>query len=241
MRSFRSESGYALPSVLLLVTLLTLVAFSVLSLQYLRRQQALLEIARVRSEYAAQSGVARTLAALKSQTLVNEAMAGAAERYEFDDGSSSTVLVDSWGLYLLVKSEGAFRAVKSTRVALAGAKPLACFDNALLLGNTEHQLVVTGTASITGDVVVGQRGVSTGTLPGTPTPSRLPITGKVTRRSVSPMPYLNKPDLARLAADMADLLRGNTSGLRARVQINAVTIPARGVIGTGDIPDSLDV
>jgi Tfp pilus assembly protein PilX len=60
------ERGFALPSVLFLVTILSLLAASIITLHYFLRQTSLIEVAKVKAEYAAESGIANAISQLKS-------------------------------------------------------------------------------------------------------------------------------------------------------------------------------
>jgi len=57
-----SSQGYALPSDLLLVTILSLTGASILTVKYLHQQTLLMDVARVKSDYAAPSGISRMAA-----------------------------------------------------------------------------------------------------------------------------------------------------------------------------------
>jgi hypothetical protein len=61
-----SAQGYALPSDLLLVTILSLTGVSIFTVKYLHQQSLLMDVARVKSDDAALSGISR-MAADKSR------------------------------------------------------------------------------------------------------------------------------------------------------------------------------
>jgi hypothetical protein len=188
------DDGFALPSVLFLVTILTLVALSVLLLDYLDRQIALRTVARVKAEYAAQSGVARLLEELSTSGGSIEPFTP--RRYRFEDGSEAFVCVQPWGIYQMVESEGSCRGLFRRRYACVAARPPEAFQQALVLGTTQHQLVFTGTSHITGDISIGQGGATTGSLYGYPTPVSLPLNGHVTNGGTSKgMPQVDREAL----------------------------------------------
>ena len=56
-----SEGGFALPSILMLVTILSLFSATVLSFQYFDRLIAIREVSKVKAEYASESGIAAAL------------------------------------------------------------------------------------------------------------------------------------------------------------------------------------
>jgi hypothetical protein len=83
------------------------------------------------------------------------------------------------------------------RMAIVGAWPPEQFAGALTLGNVAHQLVLTGTASIVGDVLVGSGGATTGSISGYPTPASLPVKGDIKKINQTALPqysfeYLNE-------------------------------------------------
>jgi hypothetical protein len=225
--------GYALPSVLFLVTILTLVAFSVLLLDCLQRQMALRQVARVKAEFAAQSGVARVLESDPSQQGPWEPFAE--RRFRFEDGSEASVRVQPWGVYHLAESRGFFRTSSELRLALLAEAPPEAFKQALVLSSNQHQLVLTGSARIIGDVSIGPGGVTTGSLHGYPTPQGLPLYGSV--RSGSPAQLMGQLERAALRE-----LRGYYEGLLAhQTPAGAVAVTLAPGEAISSVPDSVDI
>jgi Tfp pilus assembly protein PilX len=102
----KSQKGFALPSVLFLVTILSLLAASVIMLHYFLRQTSLIEVAKVKAEYAAESGIAKIISQLKSgSNLTQMSLSGLIKNYQFEDGSEANTEAKSWGAYLVVKSD----------------------------------------------------------------------------------------------------------------------------------------
>jgi hypothetical protein len=175
------EHGYALPSILFLITILSVVILSILALQYFQRQSIQTAAAKVKADYAAQSGISKIFSELKSKSDL-PLMGQAIERsYDLADGEKASVILEWWGFYLYVRSIGSFRKINETRFALVGQTPTERFKNSLVFANKNHQLVLTGSTHIKGDVLVGPAGVSIGTLSNYPTPRIVPIEGKVKR------------------------------------------------------------
>ncbi|MGD1046380.1 MAG: polymer-forming cytoskeletal protein [Bacteroidota bacterium] len=198
--------GYALPSILFLITILSVVILSILALQYFQRQNIQMATAKVKADYAAQSGISKMFSELKSKSdlpLIGQTM----ERsYDLSDGEKASVIIQWWGFYLYVRSIGAFRRINETRFALVGQTPTERFKNSLVFSNKNHQLVLTGSTHIKGDVIVGTAGVSIGTLSNYPTPRIMPIEGKVKR---DPKIDIQDVDLAK-QYDYYDALLGGT-------------------------------
>lgn len=183
-----SSSGFALPSILLLVVLLTAVAFLTILQTHLERAIVLREVSNQKADNASQSGIANALAS-PNRTGTREF------KYQYSDGSSSNAKLVPWGSLIYVWSEGRHNTCVSTRGLLAAANPVGPFLNAIVLGNLSHQLIITGSSAIVGDVVTGLPGVGTGSLRDTPSPSRFPVNGSVSRVSASPIPHAIFPGL----------------------------------------------
>jgi len=178
---YGKEQGYALPSILFLITILSVVILSILALQYFQRQNIQTATAKVKADYAAQSGISKIFAELKSKSDLPLIGQTTGRSYDLSDGEKTSVTIEWWGSYLYVRSIGSFRRINETRFALAGQTPTERFKNALVFSNKSHQLVLTGLTHIKGDVIVGPAGVSIGTLSNYPTPRIMPIEGNVKR------------------------------------------------------------
>jgi hypothetical protein len=163
-----AERGYALPSLLLLVVVLSLLASAVLTHNYLQRQLALKSVFSVKAEYAAQSAIARTVASLKSAQDYNNRLSQPPTQIAFEDGSQATVQLERWGCYGLIRSRGTCKQARAERTAVVAQRAGPSFDQALVFANTGHQLVLTGSSAVKGTIVVGPPGVATGTLIGQP-------------------------------------------------------------------------
>jgi cytoskeletal protein CcmA (bactofilin family) len=203
---FCGEHGYALPSVLFLITILSVVILSILALQYFQRQNIQTATAKVKADFAAQNGITKIFSELKSNSDL-PLMGRTIERsYDLADGEKASVTIEWWGFYLYVHSIGSFRRINETRFALVGQTPTERFKNSLVFSNKSHQLVLTGSTHIKGDVLVGPAGVSIGTLSNYPTPRIIPIEGKVKRE-----PNINIQDFDLTKQyDYYDALLGGT-------------------------------
>jgi len=175
------ENGYALPSVLFLITILSVVILSILALQYFQRQNIQTAAAKVKADYAAQSGISKILSEMRSKSDLPLMGHTSGRSYDLNDGEKVIVTLEWWGFYLYVHSVGSFRRINETRFALVGQIPAGRFTNSLVFSNMSHQLVLTGSTHIKGDVMVGPAGVSIGTLSKHPTPRIMPVEGKIKR------------------------------------------------------------
>ncbi len=230
------EAGFALPSILMLLTILSLVAASVLLIQYMQRRMVQRDAAMVKAEYAAQSGVAEVLAKMKDVESLTEALKGSRQHFAYDDGSQADVETSAWGIFLLVRSTGSFGKASTTKVALSGMHPPPAYDNALILGNVSHQLVLTGSSFITGDVLIGTPGLTTGSLRDYATPISLPHKGKVITKRTPDLPPIERSLLQEFSDSMADILRGRAPGATS-----LASFPGGTRLRSGMIADTTDI
>jgi cytoskeletal protein CcmA (bactofilin family) len=221
------EEGYVLPSVILLLTILTLAASSVIAVQYFVRHSTLIDIARIKAEYAAESGINKCLAQLSHSDNPSSRAQYQQTTYLMQDGGEAQVELFPWGAFLAVRSEGKCSSLKTTRVAIIADHPSTAFDNALILANASHQLLLAGTASIEGDVVVGRPGATVGNLKDYTSPVSLQIRGRIKKEEIPGLPAFDPPQLrqqlslfhqlitiqeSRLFPDSADVVRQSSQG-----------------------------
>ena len=172
---YRAENGYALASVLILVTVLSAVCAIILRVQMRERQTLLESIDDAKSRSASENGVVLSLASIQSKPSSDSTFS-----ISFEDGSSANVAIYPWGLFTGVRSQGVSHNIRSIRSALLASSLTDSEGVALVLGNLQHGLVFTGRAKIIGDVAVGPMGVSTGNLRNYSAPQSVPIKGKRT-------------------------------------------------------------
>ncbi|MBK7256275.1 MAG: hypothetical protein IPI01_00310 [Ignavibacteriae bacterium] len=218
------ESGFALPSVLMLVLLLTMVALSVLLMGHLRTLQAVADVARVRAELAAQSGVARAA--------TDRDVRDHASLLVFADSSSATVRTLPWGLFKLAIVRGRASRATATRTALLGAAPPPAYRYALTFGSASRQLILTGSSEIVGDLALGPMGATVGTLPGERQPPRLPVSGTILRGGGVSLPQFDDTMLAAAFESSDRFLAGGT--------IPSASETGAGSFGAGGYSDSTE-
>ena len=236
---FRTEDGYALASMLYLIVILSLLASSIITIQQFRKRVALKEVAQVKAEYAAESGVAMALAHLERREEISRILSRSREEFAFEDGGRATVEIHAWGVFLRVRSEGAFRQTKALRIALAADRPSEAFSNALVFGNESHQLVFAGAASVEGDVIVGQPGVTVGNLRDRSSPSQIPIKGSIRRTPSPEVPSFEAPQLSQELASYNTLLHEAAAGTGQTSHSLRFESEYRTIIRSETIPDSI--
>jgi len=202
------QEGFALPSVLLMITLLSLVAISVLGLQLILRRVALMEIGKVKAEYAAESGIAKSLAEVGAANDILRVLSGLNLHFDSEDESRSDVELQPWGVYIRARSEGGFHQFRTSLTALTACNPSSEFDNALIFANATHQLVFTGSAGILGNVLTGQPGATVGNLSNYNTPIQIPIKGTLRRDQRPDLVPFDTLLLASQVRSYQDLLSG---------------------------------
>lgn len=161
--------GFALPSVLMLVSILTTLIFSLLLVQYFDHTAVLREVARLKADVATQNGVVWA-AACK--------ITGSDSIY-FDDGTKAIIYTCPWGLYRFVLSRGISGRTVGRHAALLGQRQTGLFNNALVYFNPQHQLVFAGEAQVVGDVQVGSNGATLGVLEDMKSLPAFPVTGTI--------------------------------------------------------------
>lgn len=164
-----SDCGFGLPSVLMLVVVLSTLTFSLLLMQYFHHTAVLRDAARLKADIAAQNGVVFA-AAGKS--------IGPDSVY-FNDNTNARVYTYPWGLYRLVLSSGISGSTVSRHSALIGQRMNTLFNNALVYFNPQHQLVFAGEARVVGDVQVGHNGATLGVLEDMKSLPGFPVTGTI--------------------------------------------------------------
>ncbi|MEP0822951.1 MAG: hypothetical protein HRF44_08875 [Ignavibacterium sp.] len=229
---FARSDGFALPSVLFLVAILTTLALSLLSFAYLERKIALRELFQLRAEYAAQSGIALVLNDLSGSVIPSLPLE---RRYDFPDGSTALTNVQPWGLLLAVKSKGISQSITSTRRCLAAQEPATDFEKALILANVNHALVMTGNSRIVGDVVVNHAGVSTGSLRDYTTPFKIPILGNVTKKRVPVLPEYMRD----LVSNQLSMFDGFLS--RKGLPEFASVVVSTGILNVDEVDDAVQM
>lgn len=197
------EEGYALPAVLFLVTILFLLATSAITLLSFSRRQAISQIVSIKASYAAESGMSIVLANIQNQDDLTRALDIQQHTYRFPDRSSAVVRAIPWGGFLFLSSSGSSAQDTSTQNALVADSPGELFNNALVFANPKHQLVFAGESAVRGNIVVGERGTTTGGLKGRQRPTNVPVEGRIVRSGIA--------------------LHNPTSELLARTLFNATT------------------
>jgi len=208
---FSSNQGYALTSVLFLLSILTLLALSTLLVQHFQRILTLADIARVKADYACESGIDKTLSEMDSLSQLLSGKSPLTRSYVMPDESEAQVNVFPWGVFLAAVAEGRFRSFKTSETAILADHPGSRFDKALLYMNSSHQLTFTGTSSVVGDILVGEPGVTIGNLHNYTTPIHIPVTGEIHKEKNPELPAFSIPFLDEQLASFDSILSSTGS------------------------------
>jgi hypothetical protein len=211
-RRVKSIHGYVLPSVLFILTLLSFIAAAVLSLQYFQRTTAVADVASLNAQHAAESGAALALSEVSFASDLGGLLGRTPLDFSLQDGARAQLAISPWGLFLLAQSEGFFRRACVRRTALVAEHSSDLFSSALVFANSLQQLVLTGNAQISGNVITRKSGAIIGTMPGQHTPLSIPVSGTIRRDEAPNIPPLQ-----------LDLLQAEISRLRALLESPATS------------------
>jgi len=179
----QNEDGSALVTVIVFILVITLTIS--LILQFNRRQQITLTQKGLQLQvyHNAESFVHKLISEPGF-----EVKSGQTSLFGNDTTSYS---IESWGLLIKIKVESKIKNNSSSRVFLLGGKETKTFSSALVLGNIQNPLILTGNTFIEGDVMVGMSGVQPGVLKGKRFQGNNAILGNVLRETRSKLPYFN--------------------------------------------------
>lgn len=157
------EAGGALPAVLAVVVVLTLLAGLLMQVYDVQYRFIRRDVHRLQARYRAEAGVYVALDSLQANPRWRPF-----GPLHLADSSVVEVTVVPFGGYLLVRSVGRARRSRCVLRALVGEVPPAPFSNAVYLWNTESTFNLAGTSRIVGDIVVGEKGLERSDFEGIP-------------------------------------------------------------------------
>lgn len=196
------EGGFGLPSVLLLVTLLSLLVGGVLLVDLAGRRTAALRADRLQARYAAEAALDRTLGEIDPLRLPSTFDVSLGAR------AGARAVAEPFGPFVLVTSDGRTGRARHRVRALVGASPGPDLPYAVVLGDPTTPLVLAGDAVVNGAVLTGPPGVQFGALPGRPA-APLHAGGVVT--ADTPTSRTSLPAATATAAAFESILTGGRS------------------------------
>ena len=176
------QEGSGFLMVLVLITVMSILIAAVLALYVAQHRFIRRDAHRLQARYAAEAGVYIAMDSLQQ----NPSWRAVEAVVDLPEGQTSHVTVEAFGGYVLIRSAAQYRRSRCTARALIGEVPPPSFENALQQWDGESGLHLAGTTAITGNIVVGRRGVKTKTF------KRQRFTGRI-RGAVFNVPDLQPP------------------------------------------------
>lgn len=153
------QEGAALPSVLIVITIISLMAGIVMSGMVIQSRFIQQDIDNLQARYTAEGAIFKFLAAdtsvITDSTLVM-----------LPDSSSAVIHSERFGGFLKIISTAHIGNQQKRVQVLAGRKPDSAYDYAVVLGDVHSRLNLAGNAHITGDIRVGPLGVKRSSFKG---------------------------------------------------------------------------
>lgn len=181
----QAQQGSALVMVLAVITLMTILAGLILGVFVMQHRFIHRDVHRQQARYLAEAGVYVALGQLQADPYWRADAVPVVPA----EGDTSFVSVASFGGYLWVRATARKRHSRYTIRALVGQVPTAPLRNAVYVWDTASSLNLAGTTRITGDVVVGSRGVRMQDFKGRP--FRGAVAGQVLRTPGLAPPYFD--------------------------------------------------
>lgn len=193
----RPKTGTVLVSMLAVMAALTIIFLVALTIAvgvYTRHVKA---VNRMTASFLADSGIQRCR--LSSPPIPK---CDTANCWQTPNGGMVCTRMLPWGPVLLAFSEGTYANQQVTTAAVLGATPPAVFKAAIVVSDPEYPLVVSGTTTITGDVITGPLGITSGRFQGQDIVNEHYHTGNVIALQRPPAPKTDTAVLHQYIRDM---------------------------------------
>ena len=138
-----------------MITIVTTLISAIIALYLAQYRFIRRDAHRLQARYTAEAGVYVTMDSLR----LNPHWRPRDTVIDLPEGQTSRVAVEAFGGYLYIRSTASYRRSRGTVRALVGEVPPTDFHNAVYLWDTESSMHVAGTTRITGDIVIGRRGL----------------------------------------------------------------------------------
>ncbi len=156
----REQDGASLLVTLVMISVTAVIVSAVLMFHLAQYRFIRRDAHRVQSRYAAEAGIYAAMDRLQQNpfwTAQDEVIVLPLEQ-------ESRVTMEHFGGYVLIQSVAQYRRSRTTVRALVGDVPPPAFHNAVMLWDFESSVHAAGHTRITGDIVVGQRGLRESTF-----------------------------------------------------------------------------
>lgn len=212
-----SEEGSALTTVLVFVVVVSILVGMILLVQALQHRLVRGDAHELQAQYGAEAGVYRALSDLDGE------LRGMQATYAVEGVDRCSVWVEPFGGFARIHARATVQEAEARLLAVAGERPPSAFDAAVILGDSRSRLTVTGTTTIEGDIVTGDRGLETSDFRGEPFTGT--VEGDLHRRSDVSLPAYDTSAYDRTLRRAEQLLESPPVGSNGRQ-------PSKG-LGTG--------
>lgn len=206
---FLNDNGSAIITVIIFITVALLFITSILLYQRQESRMIISYSHDIQTSYNTKSVLPLAIYDFQKQMRQNNIKTGLFT-YSLFEKDTTSAIIEPWGLYLLCKTSSRIRKSEDKREFLLGIQPPGIHNYAFVLGNTRFPVNITGSASITGNVYVGLKGIKPGVLKGMRFKGGNTVNGRIIRDEVSHLPAL---DLKILNQQISEIARYNKKSL----------------------------
>jgi len=187
MKKIENENGSAIITVIIFITIVTF--FLSLIFLYNKYQYKLVNNLgnQIQAYYNAKSAAFLALQKFKEE----KQMTSASYFFQLTKKDSSKVKIKPFGLFLLVEAVSKLPGVTYTRRFLAGQTSDSRFNAALVIGDINNPIVISGNTIIQGDVFCGPQGIKSGILRGKRFNKDKMVFGSILKYNYSHLPNFN--------------------------------------------------
>jgi hypothetical protein len=196
-KAILAEKGSALVLVLVILTALTILCTLILKGATLHTKAIILSERSLQAFYLAEGAIYKTLWMLSGHEGKGPDWRPVEETLSVFDDHTALVTVSDWGGFLRVTAEVTLGTQCERLRVLVGVAPPHDYDRAIITGGVGYPLVVTGNNRIVGDVLVGMKGVETGTIQGQGFVGSEPVQGRVERAQSPKIPPVDPSQFIR--------------------------------------------
>lgn len=222
-----NESGYALATVLIILSLLMVVVGVIMVLSLTQSRFIQRDIHDGKARYFAEAGLYTFL----SDSTYYADTTNTSFDVILPDSVRVTIHRQPYGAYWLLTSMASSSNQEKTLRALVGAEADSLYDRAIVMGDVFSGLIVTGTTTVRGDIVSGSDGLQRRSFRGDPFSGT--VDGANIRADSSWFPQFDSRDIAwqlRLTTQLIDsppenatILRGGSFDARSYSQPDSAT------------------
>lgn len=183
--------GSALIFALLMTTVLAVICAVVIRMEFFRLAFISKNIHKRKAVYYTEAGIYKTLWYLSGHDGITKEWRPVEEPVEVFDDNRCYVTVKEWGVYLAITSRITYKGISDSLQVIAAEIPSSVYSQAVVVGDSEFPLVVTGRNKIIGDIEVSKEGVKTGKISGKGFEGKTPVQGKIRGRENPQMPFFD--------------------------------------------------